>query len=472
LLDSVRVLLNPKVSTLLGRSFAEIAEAGESLRYRVFADITNLIKRGIAYEENLLAQRQEKLNKVTLALTYSLTAVATTVVLSFLFLTIYISYKRNLLQGFLGSVLDSTSNAIVNYKPVLENGEVVDFKYVYINKAALRDYNLTESEVLGSTVNQRMRGNGTDMLPYFKQVYKTGVPASFEVVLTRGGTVRYIWANIVREGNSLTGCFNEITAQKKAEMNLAAANKALQETNKKLQSTNEELSRFIHVSSHDLKEPVRKAVLFTDRLLQEDATLSQSARYLAGKVQASHWVMNEMIEGVQRYSAISKAAPEMKPVPLRDVVQQVEKELAAMIQEKQANISFGDLPVIKGDENMIRQLMHQLLHNALKFSRDRQPQSISIRADIVPAPENKSSFPSNGKGFCRIVVQDEGIGLIGENRNDIFSPFVRQRPKDKYDGAGLGLALCKKIVEQHGGTIQAESNEGSGAVFTFTLPKA
>lgn len=229
-----------------------------------------------------------------------------------------------------------------------------------------------------------------------------------------------------------------------------------------LQSSNEDLMRFAHVASHDLKEPLRKIRTFASRLHDDtESNLSERGRMYLNKVESAAERMSNMIEGVLTYSTVSASSEAPQPVDLGEVVQHILVDLEVLIQQKEARITAQDLPVVTGAPVLLHQLFYNLVNNSLKFARTGMPPRIDIQADTLPA--------ANGR-LARIVVKDNGIGFGPEHAEVIFDTFTRLNPKDRFEGTGLGLSLCKKIVERHGGTITAQGVEGEGATFTITLP--
>ncbi|WP_165871536.1 PAS domain S-box protein [Flaviaesturariibacter flavus] len=225
-----------------------------------------------------------------------------------------------------------------------------------------------------------------------------------------------------------------------------------------LQRSNDDLQQFAHVASHDLKEPVRKIATFESRLSHEfGAELPERAKAYLEKIRNAARRMYTMIEGVLRYSSISEGEQAAGQVDLNEIIAQIRSDLEVLIADKEARIEAGPLPVLPGSSTLLYQLFYNILNNALKFAAPGRPLQVRISAEALP-------------GATRISVADNGIGFSPANRERIFKTFTRLHPKDRYEGTGLGLALCQKIVSRHGGTISAEGQEGEGATFIVTLP--
>jgi len=228
-----------------------------------------------------------------------------------------------------------------------------------------------------------------------------------------------------------------------------------------LERSNEDLQQFAHVASHDLKEPVRKIKVFTDLLEKQFGDiLPPNGKIFLQKVLSSADRMKSMIDGVLQYSSVnSHAEQSTEIIDLNEVLHGVEKELELLLLEKQGVIHYSALPSIEGINILLYQLFYNLVNNALKFSKENVPPVIDISATLHPDQKTVT-----------VHMADNGIGFDTARVDRIFNPFTRLNAKEDYEGNGLGLALCKKIAERHGGKITAAGKEGVGAVFHVTLP--
>jgi hypothetical protein len=259
---------------------------------------------------------------------------------------------------------------------------------------------------------------------------------------------------------TLLGVIQDITEQKEFAEQLS---KLVRERTAELNRSNEDLLQFAHVASHDLKEPVRKTMVFTNMLEdQYGALLPPEGRTYLKKIQNASERMFSMIEGVLAYSTLNSAELPIENVDLNEIMNSIESDLEVLIKQKNGVINRErPLPVIEGASVLIYQLFYNLINNALKFSKEQTPTKITIQyADIEE---------SDGH-FAEIIISDNGIGLDSQYALRIFDAFSRLNAKDKYEGTGLGLALCKKIVERHHGSISANGKKGEGAEFTIKLP--
>jgi signal transduction histidine kinase len=232
----------------------------------------------------------------------------------------------------------------------------------------------------------------------------------------------------------------------------------LQKMNATLQQSNEDLRQFAHVASHDLREPVRKVKVYTGRLQEDNATaFSPRARTYLEKINSAANRMLSMIEGVLHYSTINSTEQETEAVDLNRIIRGIETDLELPIGQKKATLHYSQLPTIEGAAVLLYQLFYNLINNSLKFSRADVPCRIEIAAKV-----------DGDQALIRLT--DNGIGFDQEQAERIFDTFYRLNAKDKYEGTGLGLSLCKKIVLRHGGEIEAAGKKGEGSEFRIRLP--
>ncbi len=233
----------------------------------------------------------------------------------------------------------------------------------------------------------------------------------------------------------------------------------LEATRRKLEKSNKELEQFAYVASHDLQEPLRKIIAFGDLLKEEtEAGLSDDAKDYLRRMKNASFRMRNLIEGLLQYSRLSTRAAPFEDVDLKSVLDDVLSTLELTIQETGAIIDIGHLPHIKADRMQIEQLFQNLLTNAIKFRRENEKPHISI-----------TSWPQQS-GWVEISVKDNGIGFDQKYTERIFNPFQRLHQLGKFEGSGIGLSICKKIAERHGGKINVHSTPGEGTTFVIQLP--
>lgn len=246
----------------------------------------------------------------------------------------------------------------------------------------------------------------------------------------------------------------------------------LEQKRAQLEISNQELEQFAYVASHDMREPVRKVLVFSS-LLQSDAAnpLSQKSRNYVSKIERAASRLNQMIEGVLAYSSLKAEKPVIEKVNLNTVISNVETDLELVLQQKGGVIKYSNLPTIEGAPFLLFQLFYNLISNALKFSKRDVPPVVEITARRLSSPQHEDPSLSEGVVYAEIMVQDNGIGFAQEHAEIIFKTFSRLHRKDRFEGTGLGLSLCKSIVEKHHGLLRAFGTEHVGSTFVILLPE-
>jgi PAS domain S-box-containing protein len=247
------------------------------------------------------------------------------------------------------------------------------------------------------------------------------------------------------------------------------AEEALRDYAARLESSNRELQDFASIASHDLQEPLRKIEAFGDRLVARcGSELSDAGRVYIERMQDAAGRMRCLINDLLTYSRVTTKARPFAPVDLARIAREVMSDLQVAIEQAEARIVLGDLPVIQADATQMRQLLQNLLSNALKFRcAGRTPEvSITGRLYTPERPEDRAAAPR----MCEITVADNGIGFRQDYAERIFGIFQRLHGRSEYPGTGIGLATCRKILERHGGTITASGRAGEGARFVCTVP--
>jgi PAS domain S-box-containing protein len=351
-------------------------------------------------------------------------------------------------------------------------------------------------QLLGKSIFEglpEVRDQGYEAL--LNGVYTTGEPFSAlgsPVTLPRDGKVETFYCNFLYtafyEGDGTisgimavaTDVTEQVIARQKIEelvaertKELAAANDALMRSNTELQRSNANLEEFAYAASHDLKEPMRKIQMFSDRLkdrLQE--MLSPEDKNYFDRILNAAQRMNTLIDDLLMYSHVSRGAATAEVIDLNQKVRLVLEDLELEVEEKQARITVDPLPSIEGHRRQLQQLFQNLIGNAIKYARQDQPPKVHITAKIVQgadymqhvAPEKRD------QSFHLIEVADNGIGFKQEDAERIFKVFTRLHGNTQYKGTGVGLSIARKVVENHGGYIWAEGKPGEGSTFKVLLP--
>ncbi|WP_338765049.1 CHASE3 domain-containing protein [Bernardetia sp. ABR2-2B] len=240
--------------------------------------------------------------------------------------------------------------------------------------------------------------------------------------------------------------------------NLVESNNELERRREILKEKNEQLERFAYIASHDLNEPLRTITSIIN-ILEEDYgdKFDKEAKQNFTFITSAAKRMKKMIDGILNYSRIGKSS-EVEEIELNALLYNLQKDLSLLIEKKQATISFDKLPIIKGFKLELRQLFQNLLTNALKFSKEGVAPIIEITVEEQPQS-------------WKFLVKDNGIGIPEEHKKKIFGIFAKLHRNSKYEGQGIGLAFCKKIVSLHKGKIGVESEFGIGTIFYFTISK-
>lgn len=254
-------------------------------------------------------------------------------------------------------------------------------------------------------------------------------------------------------------------------LELSEANELLQDRNKELGKMNKELESFTYVSSHDLQEPLRKIQTFATRILEKEyAVLSDKGKDYFNRMQSAAARMQQLIEDLLTFSKINLDERKFETTDLNKIVQEVKSELKEAIEEKHAIIETTSLCEANIIPFQFRQLVHNLISNALKFSKPETPSHIimSSRNEIGSKENEMNLLP--GKQYCHITFTDNGIGFEPHFNQQIFEVFQKLHSQEEYSGTGIGLAIVKKIVENHNGVITATSELGKGATFDIYIP--
>lgn len=263
----------------------------------------------------------------------------------------------------------------------------------------------------------------------------------------------------------------EIEERKVSEERVKHLNEQLVTNNESLKQMNEELDQFAYMASHDLQEPLRKIQVFSDKILRNNNFDPDSEKYF-GKIINSSKRMQRLINNLLDFSRHTVSSNDFKKTSLNELVKNVLTELEVEIEKSNARINYENLPVVSAVPGLMQQLFYNLFSNAIKFRKPSVDLVIDVKAEKMN-PVDTSTFVkySNGKNYYKITVQDNGIGFDDKYAEDIFRVFKRLHSYQEFEGTGVGLSICKKIVEKHNGFIKAESKIDSGSTFIIGLPE-
>ena len=251
--------------------------------------------------------------------------------------------------------------------------------------------------------------------------------------------------------NSNVNLTHEIGKREKAENHL-------KQYAKDLELKNQELKDFVYIASHDLQEPLRRIITFSDLISSKSCNLDEKSRDYLNRMQKSSERMKRLIEDLLKFCKITQGGKPSQETNLEELVEDVLLDLELLINETGAKINVINLPILEVDASQIQQLFQNLIANALKYRKDSEVPRVAIRSRYLE------------EGLWEISVEDNGIGFSDEYKEQIFRPFERLHRKNEFEGSGMGLTICRNIVLRHGGTIKAESQPGAGTKLIFTLP--
>lgn len=340
-------------------------------------------------------------------------------------------------------------------------------KTTFVNPAAAKLTGWKVEELIGKMENE---------------IFYAGKPASQTTLLTRNGVnpcesvfyrrdgstflVESVRTPIVDNDKPVGAVviFKDITDRKRTED--ALARKAAE-----LARSNAELEQFAYVASHDLQEPLRKIQAFGDRLKSkvDSARLEEGRDYLE-RMQSAAARMQRLINDLLTFSRVISATQSFVDVNIEVLTKEVLTDLEVRIEQTKAQVEVGPLPTIQADPLQMRQLLQNLIGNALKFQAPGAQPVVKINAELIQSPLATEADPKPDEEICQLTIQDNGIGFDEKYSDKIFAMFQRLHGRNEYEGTGVGLAVCRRITDRHGGTIRAQSEPGKGASFIVTLP--
>lgn len=346
-----------------------------------------------------------------------------------------------------------------------ENNVIIDFKYILTNALNAQMMGYTVGQMTGQLVSSLFPDYQT--LNLFKTlVHVTEVGETIEDTFDydRYGVKGTFDGYYIRQGDGVLFTFVNVTR-------LAEHRHQLTQMNRELLRSNESLQQFAYIASHDLQEPLRKVQSFSAMLGEQYADqLEGTGLDMLTRVQSSARRMSELIRDLLNYARLTTEREPSAAVDLNAVLGEVLTDLDIRIQETQPTIQIDPLPMIQGRAVQLRQLFHNLLANALKFQPPGQRPMIAVSCQSAQPTALPADLPDQ-RTYWQIDVRDNGIGFHQQYTDRIFEVFQRLHGKNKFPGTGIGLAVCRRVAETHGGAVSATSQLGAGTTFSVFLPK-
>ncbi|RYF76588.1 MAG: PAS domain-containing protein [Cytophagaceae bacterium] len=366
------------------------------------------------------------------------------------------------------TVVDTSQTGIFLFTPLVDSrGDVVDFRFKLANKQLGTYIGKDSREItgeLGSKLFPDYVSNG--LFERYRTTYLTGQNQRFDFHYYGHGIDAWLDIMVTKMGEAILVTFTDYTTLKQLQQQL-------ENTIADLKRSNDNLEQFAYVASHDLQEPLRKIQSFGDVLKGSFGDqLGEEGAGLINRMQTAANRMSGLIRDLLAYSRLASRKENLEAVSLQTVLSRVLDDLDFSIIETGAVIHAGHLPTVNGDDMQLRQLLQNLLSNALKFRPVGSHPVIRIRSERVAA----STLPADVKPLQQtdyyecIILIDNGIGFEQKYVDRIFQVFQRLHGRSKYEGTGIGLAIVQKVVENHGGAVTATSELGKGATFTIYLP--
>ncbi|MEO8759723.1 MAG: PAS domain S-box protein, partial [Bacteroidia bacterium] len=369
--------------------------------------------------------------------------------------------------------------------------EIQDYAIIFLNKdGVIENWNRGAKKIKGYDDNEIIGKNFSVF--YTEEDRNTNLPKKLlEIALQTGKATHegwrvkkdtsLFWAHIVitaihDEKKNIIGftkVTHDLTDKKQANDRIKLDAEQLELKNKELEKMNAELQSFAYVSSHDLQEPLRKIQTFATRILEkEHANLSDNGKNYFHRMQESANKMQTLIEDLLTYSRTNTTENIFKNTDLTELINEVKNDFKEVLAENHATIEIGEMCEAVIIPFQFRQIMQNLIGNSLKFAKPDVPPHIIIKSEIVKGADLNNESLSEEKNYCHISISDNGIGFDEQYKDRIFEVFQRLHGKAEYKGTGIGLAIVKKIIENHNGIITASGKLNEGATFDIYIPSS
>jgi light-regulated signal transduction histidine kinase (bacteriophytochrome) len=366
------------------------------------------------------------------------------------------------LLSLLHNIFESSLHGIIAFVSIRDDQDtIVDFKYEMVNEVAAQIVGQNVNDLTNQTMLNLLPGNKeSGLFDSYVDVVQTGQPFSTVMHYSHDGMNNWFAISAVKNQDGFIVTFSDISVLKGNEQLLLRKQRELEEANS-------ELEQFAYIASHDLQEPLRKIRAFGERLdVSYASVLDDKGKDYINRMRGASARMQKLIDDLLTFSRATKRETEMVSVNINDVLNVVKELLSEQIDDKQAIIVTDELPDIYANESQMIQLFQNVISNALKYAKDGVAPKIEIKLSQATLVINKESIE-----FWQIEIKDNGIGFDNANKRKIFEIFQRLHGRADYDGTGIGLAICLKIVTNNHGFMYAHSEPGKGSLFTIQLPK-
>ncbi len=344
-----------------------------------------------------------------------------------------------------------------------------DGTVLYTNKSFFEMLQLPYEKVVGSQFNDFIH---IDSRQYFKKLFTEALTGKSKgevnlAVHNRVIPVYISFTSLQPKLPTVSIIITDFTEKKCHEEEILKYQRELELKNRELTLSNTELAAFTYIASHDLQEPLRKIQTFSDRILDSDENFAVTTKDYFQRIIAATTRMQNLITSLLKYSRASASEVVFTPTDLNHTLQEIKNNLNERLEETGGVIKVSPLPVLNVIPEQLEQLFNNIISNSIKYRNPTTPLVVQVNAKMATASELNGA--ANGKNFWRIDVKDNGIGFEPQYASKIFEMFQRLTP-GQYEGTGIGLAICKKIVQNHHGTIEAQSEPGKGTTITVYLP--